>query len=301
MYIFITKTLNPDFLQTVAEAWNCSDTIYHSRVALSSFHKKLKALKEALRLLNRTHYGDLPNRTKQAYEELCECQNQALLDPGPETFARAAAASEKWNHLARIEEKFYRQKSCVRWLQAGDQNTKYFHRIAQARAARNMIRSLVNAQGVVLTSQSDIKREAVAHFQTFLQTQDPTTVDISVDYFRSLLTYRCSTETASGLVGPVTAHEIVKAVQALPNDIVSGPDGYTKEFFIAAWPVMGREFTAAIQSFFLYGFMTKIINATILALVPKTEDALTMKDYRPISCCNLLYTLQEKMLFLAVE
>ncbi|KAH0938920.1 hypothetical protein HID58_006381, partial [Brassica napus] len=34
-----------------------------------------------LRALNKTHYGDLPARTKQAYEELCNCQNTVLQDP----------------------------------------------------------------------------------------------------------------------------------------------------------------------------------------------------------------------------
>lgn len=180
---------HPDFLPTFAEVWNSTEPILHSRAALTMLDRKMKVLKEALRALNITHYGDISNRTKQANEELCDCQNKALHDPEPETFARATAASEKWNHLAHIEEKYYRQKSCVIWLQAGDQNTKYFHRVAQGRAARNMIRRLVNAQGETLLSQPEIKKEAVSHFQDFLQTQDPSTADVSVDYLRSLLTY----------------------------------------------------------------------------------------------------------------
>lgn len=98
------------------------------------------------------------------------------------------------------------------------------------------------------------------------------------------------------LVGPVSAQEILKAIQSLPNDKVSGPDGYTKELFVAAWPVVGKEFVAAIQSFFLFGFMPKGINATILTLIPKTEEALTMKDYRPIACCNFLDKVISKVL-----
>ena len=81
----------------------------------------------------------------------------------------AAEAEERWNKLARIEEKFYKQKSCIRWLQVGDQNKKFFHCFVQTRAARNTIRSLVNDQGEVLTSLSDIKKEAISCFQTFLQ------------------------------------------------------------------------------------------------------------------------------------
>ena len=96
---------------------------------LSRFHQQLKQLKEPLRTLNKTHYEDLPARTKQAYEELCECQNIVLQDPSPQNVARAAVAEERWTKLARIEEKFFRQKSCVRWLQVGDNNTRFFHSI----------------------------------------------------------------------------------------------------------------------------------------------------------------------------
>ena len=151
-----------------------------------------------MRALNKTHYGDLPARNKQAYEELCNCQNNLLQDPSPENIAIEAAAKEKWNRLARIEEKFYMQKSCVRWLQVGDQNTRFFHSVVQARAARNTIRSLVNGQGIVLTSDQDIKKEAVSHFQTFLQSQDATLEETSVASLQDLLTYRCSNDTISG-------------------------------------------------------------------------------------------------------
>lgn len=238
----------------------------------------------------------MPARTEQAYAELCKCQNTVLLDPSPGNVARAAEAEVKWSRLARIEEKFYRQKSCVRWLEAGDQNTRFFHSMVQTRAARNMIRSLVNGQGDVLTSDHDIKKEAVSHFQTFLQSQDSTLEYISVASLQGLLTYRCSSVDAAVLAGPVTAKEIYQALHALPNDKVSGPDGFTKEFFIAAWPIIGREFIVAVQSFFLFGFMPTGLNATILSLIPKTTNAQTMKDYRPIACCNLLYKVISKVL-----
>ena len=235
-----------DFLPTVQRVWDSTQALYPSRTALSLFHRKLKLLKQPLRELNKTHYGNLPARTKQAYNELCECQNRVLQDPSPDNVARAAEAAERWNVLARIEEKFYRQKSCVRWLTAGDQNTTFFHNMVQMRIAKNTIRSLVTAQGEVLTTLSDIKKEAVSHFQSFLQGQDPTTEDITVDALQDLLTYRCSRDDSACLVRPVTAAEIQQALRSLPNDKVSGPDGFTKEFFIAAWPVIGRDFIVAI-------------------------------------------------------
>lgn len=82
----------------------------------------------------------------------------------------------------------------------------------------------------------------------------------------------------------------------MPNDKVPGPDGFTKEFYIAAWSVVGKDFTTAVQSFFLYGFMPKGVNATILSMIPKIDNAQHMKDFRPIACCNLLYKVISKIL-----
>ncbi|KAH0929311.1 hypothetical protein HID58_015038 [Brassica napus] len=94
--------------------------------------------------------------------------NKNLFQPSPATFAAAAAeATERWNKLAAIEEKFFRQKSCVRWLGAGDQNTVFFHRAVQTRSSKNTIKSLVNEAGETLTDLADIKKEAVMYFQKF--------------------------------------------------------------------------------------------------------------------------------------
>ncbi|KAH0862586.1 hypothetical protein HID58_079797, partial [Brassica napus] len=153
--------------------WDTTVPLFHSRAALTRFHNKLKLLKQPLRELNKTNYGDLPARTKNAYDVLCDCQNIALADPSHVNFARAAEAANRWNALARVEEKFYQQKSCVRWLAVGDQNTKVFHSMVQTRNAKNTIRRLVTTEGEVLTALPDIKKEAVSYFQSFLQGQDP--------------------------------------------------------------------------------------------------------------------------------
>lgn len=59
---------------------------------------------------------------------------------------------------------------------------------------------------------------------------------------------------------------------------------------------MGKDFIVAVHSFFDKGFLPKGINSTILALIPKKTEAIEMKDYRPISCCNVLYKVISKLL-----
>lgn len=74
----------------------------------------------------------------------------------------------------------------------------------------------------------------------------------------------------------------------MPSNKAPGPDGYTTEFFKAAWSIIGKDFTTAVHSFFSKSFLPKGLNTTILTLIPKKAIAEKMKDYRPISCCNVL-------------
>lgn len=57
---------------------------------------------------------------------------------------------------------------------------------------------------------------------------------------------------------------------------------------------MRKDVVVSVQSFFDKGFLPKGINSTILALIPKKTKAKGMNDYRPISCCNVLYKVISK-------
>ncbi|KAH0892941.1 hypothetical protein HID58_055370, partial [Brassica napus] len=124
---------NEEFIPSIRDSWKSSARLHHSRTALSDFHMKLKLLKPILRVINHSHYGDITNRTKQAFEKLCES--------------------------------------------------------VQIRDARNSIRRLLTEQWEVLTTSGDVKREAVAHFQRFLQAQEQME-EISVASLQDLFTFR---------------------------------------------------------------------------------------------------------------
>lgn len=66
-----------------------------------------------LRALNRTQYGDITLKSKEAYVRLCELQNAVLQNPDQHSFEEVAEATQNWNRLASIEEHFLKQKSNI--------------------------------------------------------------------------------------------------------------------------------------------------------------------------------------------
>lgn len=83
---------------------------------------------------------------------------------------------------------------------------------------------------------------------------------------------------------------------SMPSSKALGPDGFPAEFYRASWDIIKQDFFIAVQSFFMYSFLPRGVNAKILTLIPKHGEAKEIKDYRPISCCNILYKVISKIL-----
>lgn len=101
---------------------------------------------------------------------------------------------------------------------------------------------------------------------------------------------------AEYMTRPVTGREIEQAMFSIGEDKAPGPDGYTLVLFKSSWNIIGNEVVAAIQEFFHNGKVLKEVNNTIISLIPKVPTASKITDYRPISCCNILYKCISRIL-----
>lgn len=110
----------------------------------------------------------------------------------------------------------------------------------------------------------------------------------TIEDLKKLLGFKYSKAHKNMLILEVTQQEVRNVLFAIPGNKSHGPYGYTSELFKEAWAIIGKYFTVGVQSFFLKGFLPEGIYSTILALIPK-KGAKKMKDYRLISCCNVIY------------
>ena len=129
------------------------------------FAKKLKALKEDIIQWNRLEFGHVGHKKKQLLEAL------TLLDAKEGEFGlfdaeaceRVVVRSEVENLLS-LEEISWRQKSRMLWIKEGDDNTKFFHKVANSRRRFNHL-STLEVDGVIYEEESEVAAQVVNFYK----------------------------------------------------------------------------------------------------------------------------------------
>ena len=73
-----------------------------------------------------------------------------------------------------------------------------------------------------------------------------------------------------------------------------GPDGLPAQFFQRNWGLMKDDIIRAVKEFFASGVMPPGVNDTCIVLIPKVPHPEHLKDFRPISLCNVIYKVVSK-------
>lgn len=90
---------------------------------------------------------------------------------------------------------------------------------------------------------------------------------------------------------PFTKEDIRKVLFDLNPSKAPRPDGLTALFFQNGWDIFGDEISSAISKVLNDGESLSQWNSTVVTLIPKNKDPSHMKDFRPISLCNVKYKI----------
>ncbi|GJY28473.1 RNA-directed DNA polymerase, eukaryota, reverse transcriptase zinc-binding domain protein, partial [Tanacetum coccineum] len=270
-----------DFVDIIRENWDIDVKGYK----MFKLARKLKNMKKYMRQMNRRN-GNVFEKVKVLKDELSKIQCNLDKDP-----TNAVLKEEEmvyysaYREAALDEEKLLKQKTKIEWLRDGDFNSSYFHSVVKGRTSRNRIEMVLDDSGNAHYGDN-VTNMFVSHFEKNLGTQD---VVYEVEDAVSLFTKRLDADKAMELIKDVTNEEIKEAIFSIDDNKASGPDGFSSKFFKAAWVVIGNDVCAAIKEFFTSGKLLGEFNTTLISLVPKSKTPARVIDYRPISCCNIVY------------
>ena len=111
--------------------------------------QKLKTLKEDLKKWNKEVFGDLAFKKKSLLSELLGLDaKEDILGLSHEDQACRTQVKGEIEVLASMEETFWGQKSRALYVKEGDNNTRFFQKLANSHRGANRIRS-IEVDGVV--------------------------------------------------------------------------------------------------------------------------------------------------------
>jgi hypothetical protein len=94
----------------------------------------------------------------------------------------------------------------------------------------------------------------------------------------------------------VSEPELKESLFSMRNGKIPGPDGVTVEFFKAFYDLLKEDLLLMIRESQKEGRVHGPLNTTFLCLIPKKQCPSSFEDYRPITCCNVIYKLITKII-----
>jgi hypothetical protein len=201
-------------------------------------------------------------------------------------------ATDYMQELLYREEMLWMQRSRITWLKEGDRNTRFFDQKAVWRARRNTIKKLKGDDDVWYDAPSDMERMASSYFQE-LFTRDPS---LNANDLVNMTQERVSAAMNEDLCKEFTDEEISDALFQIGPLKAPGVDGFPARFYQRNWGTIKTEVINAVKLFFLTGRMPSGVNDTAIVLIPKVDHLETVKEFRPISLCTVIYKVIAKCL-----
>jgi len=279
---------HPKFLDVVANGWK----VRHMGSFMFQLTSRLKGLKRPLRRL-RSDYGDVAKRAAILKEELQSVQLACDLEPtnvelrDDMAHLLLAYKSAKRDYILMLQ-----QHAKVKWLNEGDGNTRFFHQSLKEKRGRAYIHSVSNMHGVY-KHEEEVADAFIEYFRSILGEEDPS-VQPSMELYP--VAHRLSIQESLHMIRPITDDDIKNAMFSIGNNKAPGSDGFPAKFYKVAWGILGIDVLVAIRNFFYTYRLSKELNHTIIALIPKVPNASSVTEFRPISCCNVLFKCITKII-----
>jgi hypothetical protein len=135
---------------------------------------------------------------------------------------------------------------------------------------------------------------AVQFYKTLLGKEQRENINIDCDFWEEA--DKVTQEENELLEASLTEEEIKKAIDGSYAEGAPDPDGFSFLFYQKFWPLIKADFMAMIRGFEKGEINITRLNYAMIILLPKYDEARSLKKFRPISLINCSFKIFAKAL-----
>jgi mannosylglycoprotein endo-beta-mannosidase len=174
----------------------------------------------------------------------------------------------------------------------GDANTRFFHLVANGKHRKQHIFKLENDQGVVVGDDC-LKSHITNYYKNLFGTPEASGISLMENQILDIL--QVTQEENDVLIGPFTESEVRAAVFQMEYDKAPGLDGFPAEFYQVFWGIIKDDLLRLFSDLHREALDLYSLNFGIIMLIPKTQNAIKIQQYRPIYVLNIRFKIFTKV------
>lgn len=191
-------------------------------------------------------------------------------------------------------------RSKVQWLENGEKPTRFFFKLERERFEKNCLTSILNENDIEVFSRAEVEHAHV-QFYTKLFSEEP------IDSECKQLCFEHFSATLPAFEQklcdePFSLIELTNSIKTLNLGKSPGPDGFTVEFFLHFWDLLGPLLFRISEACLADGQLCESMKGTVTRLIYKKRgDIKNLKNWRPISLLNVDYKILSKVITLRLS
>jgi hypothetical protein len=280
-----------NFTEVVSKAWN---TPYSEGKSIDKWQNKIRTLRRVVRGWAANEVAAL-NKTKvnlaKEYNRLDEEAERTGLPA--QGIKRLKEVADELGRIWALKEIKIRQRSRDRDILEGGRNTTYFQAIANQRSRKKRVYSLKGPNGLV-EDQTGMSKIAIDFYKNLFAVEKRENISLCTDFWEE--GDRVTYEEREMLDAPFSEEEIKEVVFSSYADGAPGPDGPPFLFYHKFWDLLKGDLVALFEDFHKGVQDIYRLNCAMITLIPKVEEAIEMKQFRPISLINCSFKIFSKVL-----
>ncbi|XP_050222138.1 uncharacterized protein LOC126672232 [Mercurialis annua] len=273
---------HPKFLNLVENNWKSQEPLVNC----------INRFTEEVRHWNHHEFGNIFKRKNNLLSRINGIQRTREVFFSQKLADLEQKLKVELNETLLQEELLWIQKSRSEWILDGDRNTKFYHQKVKQRRRRNKIVALKDEEGNIITDQEALKELALNFFSNlFTGAGDLESLPPSEFSFPVI-----EASILSKISAVVTEEEIKLSLWDMNPWKAPGIDGLHASFYQSHWSIVGQKLVSFIKDIFSGSPIPPEANKTLITLIPKNDYPESLKQYRPISLCNVSFKIITKLI-----